>query len=133
MLNPEQIVSAEVLLRSHTGALIDGNTIITSKNIAKYRPEAESVQIISQFFKNNGFQVGPLSGISVTVSGTANLFSCFFHTSLTNNERGGIQAILSSKMTSEALPIEILPKSVANLIITITFIPPPDLMPSLLC
>ncbi len=124
VLNPEQIIAAEVLLISATGITFDENTLITSDNIKDYQPAAETTQIVSQYFKNNGFEVTPMVGISFTIYAPARHFSDFFNTSLGVDEAGGIRVLLSSSKTSLELPLDLLPDSIENLIVAITFSAP---------
>lgn len=124
VLNPEQIIPAEVLLISATGITVDENTLITSDNIEDYLPAAETTQIVSQYFKNNGFEVTPLVGISFTIYAPARHFSDFFNTSLGVDEARGIRVLLNSSKASSELPLNLLPDSIKNLIVTITFSAP---------
>jgi subtilase family serine protease len=130
MLDPNQKISAQVLLRSATGATIDGNTIITSENISRYTPAPATAQAAAQFFKDSGFEVTPLVGISLTISGTAEHFSQFFDTSLTVDRSGGIKAVMNPQTTKEELPLNSLPKSTLDLITAVTFSSPPDFGPT---
>jgi subtilase family serine protease len=130
MLDPNQKISAEVLLRSASGAKIAGNTIITSENISRYTPAPATVQAASQFFKDSGFEVTPLVGIGFTISGTVEHFSQFFHTSLTVDRSGGIKAVVNAQTTKAELPLTSLPKSTLDLITAVTFGSPPDFGPT---
>jgi subtilase family serine protease len=130
MLDPNQKISAQVLLRSATGATIDGNTIITSENISRYTPAPANVQAAAQFFKDSGFEVTPLVGISLTISGTAEHFSQFFDTSLTVDRSGGIKAVINPQIAKAELPLTSLPKSTLDLITAVTFSSPPDFGPT---
>jgi subtilase family serine protease len=130
MLDPNQKISAQVLLRSATGATIDGNTIITSQNISKYTPAPATVQAASQFFKDSGFEVTPLVGIGFTISGTVEHFSQFFHTSVTVDRSGGIKAVMNEQTTKAELPLTSLPKSTLDLITAVAFSSPPDFGPT---
>ena len=130
MLNPEQIISAEVLLVSATGIKIDDNTLITSENIENYRPAAGTIQKVSQYFQHNGFEVTPLVGISLTIYASARHFSEFFNISLIADKASGIKAVLDSNTTSSELPLNSIEGSIKDLIITVTFVPPPDFGPT---
>lgn len=130
MLKPEQIISAQVLLVSATGKIVDGNTIITSQNIDSYRPSEETVQLVSQYFRNHGFEVSPLVGISFTISASAKHFSEFFDTSLTEDEAGGTRSVSNSNTTRSDLSLDPLEKIIAGSIISVTFVPPPDFGPT---
>jgi subtilase family serine protease len=130
MLNPEQVISAQVLLVSATGSVVDGNTIITSENINTYRPSESTVQLVSQYFRASGFEVSPLVGISFTIAASARHFSDFFGVSLVEDSRGGIQASLGGATTQSELPLERLEKTITDSISSVTFVPPPDFGPT---
>jgi hypothetical protein len=130
MLNPEQIISAQVLLISATGRVIDGNTPITSENIDSYRPAEEAVQLVSQYFRSHGFEVSSLVGISFTISASARHFSEFFQTSLIKDETGGIQVMTGSNAPRSDLPLDSLDNTIEGSIISVTFVPPPDFGPT---
>lgn len=130
MLDPTQKISAQVLLRSATGATIDGNTIITSENISRYTPAPATAQAATKFFKDSGFEVTPLVGIGFTISGTVEHFSQFFHTSLNVDRSGGIKAVVNAQTTKAELPLTSLPKSTLDLVTSVTFSSPPDFGPT---
>ena len=130
MLNPEQVISAQVLLVAATGRIVDGNTTITSQNIDDYRPSEATAQLVSQYFKKHGFEVSPLVGISFTISASARHFSEFFDTSLAEDAASGIQAVPDSITASSELPLAQLEKTIADSIVSVTFVPPPDFGPT---
>jgi hypothetical protein len=125
VLNPKQIISAQVLLISATGERIGGNTLITADNIETYRPSDRTVQIVSQYFKNHKFEVSLLTGISFTISASAKHFSEFFKASVTQDEKGRILACDRSE-----LPLGSLEQNIADSIIAVTFVPSPDFGPT---
>lgn len=130
MINLEQPISAQVLLVSTTGQTVDGNTLITSENIDDYRPSEETVQHVSRYFRNHGFEVSPLVGISFTISASAQHFSDVFQVSLTENETDGIQAMVGSNAPISELPLGSLDNEIADSLISVTFVPPPDFGPT---
>ena len=130
MINLEQLISAQVLLVSATGQIVDGNTIITSENIDSYRPSEETVRCVSQYFRNRGFEVSPLVGISFAISASAQHFSDVFQVSLTEDETNGIQVVIGSDTPRSELPLASLDDEIADLIISVTFAPPPDFGPT---
>jgi hypothetical protein len=130
MLNPEQIISAQVLLVPATGRVIDGNTPITSENIDSYRPAEEKVQLVSRYFRSRGFEVSSLVGISFTISASARYFSEFFQASLIEDETDGIQVMTGSNTPRSDLPLHSLDNTLESSIIAVTFVPPPDFGPT---
>ena len=130
MLNPEQVISAQVVLVAATGRVVDGNTTITSQNIDDYRPSEATARLVSQYFKKHGFEVFPLVGISFTISASARHFSEFFDTSLAEDAASGIQAVPDSITASSELPLAQLEKTIADSIVSVTFVPPPDFGPT---
>jgi hypothetical protein len=124
------LISAEVLLRSASGRAVDGTTIITAATIKEYAPAPESVAKAQKVFADAGFQVASLVGISFSISGPSTLFTEFFKTRLQFNARSGVLSINSDGSTSYELPLNALPKSISDLVIAVTFSPPPDFGPS---
>jgi subtilase family serine protease len=125
MLNSEQIISAQVIPIASSGARIDGNTLITAQNINTYRPSEQTVQKVSAYFKQHGFEVSPLTGISFTISASAKHFTEFFKTAVTQDESGRILAGDRLEMKLDSVE-----KNIADSIASVTFVPLPDFGPS---
>ena len=129
MLDPEQVISAEVLLASASGAVVKEDTVITSENIAEFLPGTETVTVASRFFEEQGFEVTPAGGISFSITGTVDQFSELFGTAFTIDESGGFQSVPSSGERTELLPLDALPQEITRLVVAITLVPPPDFGP----
>lgn len=129
-LEKKQIISAQVVLRSASGKAIDGETIITSENIRDFVPSPETVARASETFAAAGFDVGEMVGISFSISATVSTFEQVFETSLRQEERGGVEAVQDDGSGSYELPLDALPESLANLVVAVTFTPPPDFGPT---
>jgi subtilase family serine protease len=124
------LISVEVLLRSASVSVIKENNQITSKNIHEYLPAAETVDSITRFFRQKGFEVFPLGGISLTIAGTIEQFSELFDTNIVVDEAKGVLGIHESEESSHLLPLAQLPKYIQEQIVAVTFVPPPDFGPT---
>jgi hypothetical protein len=128
-LEKEQVVSAQVVLRSASGKVIDSETTITSENIQDFAPSPETVAKASQAFAALGFDVGEMVGISFSISATVGTFEQVFKTTLRQDEQGGIEAVQADGSGSYELLLDALPDSLTNLVVAVTFTPLPDFGP----
>jgi hypothetical protein len=129
-LEKERVVSAQVVLRPASGKTIDGKTLITSDNIRDFVPSPEAVARATSAFAAAGFEVGNVVGISFSISATVDTFEHVFETRLRRSERGGIEAVRDDGAGNYELPLKALPQSLANLIVAVTFMRPPDFGPT---
>ncbi len=121
--------SAQVILRSASGKVIDGATSITSQNVREFAPSDESVVRAAEAFAAAGFDVGAMVGISFSISAPVGRFEQVFKTRL-RQERGGLEAIQDDGSGSYELPLHGLPESLASLVVAVAFTPPPDFGPT---
>ncbi len=122
--------SAQVVLRPASGQAIRGDVPITSQNLKDYLPSPESAARVKQFFASAGFEVGLLVGISFSITTTVELFESTFKTHLRLAERGGVTAIDPDRAASYELPLQALPREIADNIAAVTFTPPVDFGPT---
>lgn len=122
-------VSAEVMMRPASGAVIDGETLITADNIKDFLPAGEAAEKARGEFLAAGFTVSPLTGISFSITASIERFEDFFKTRLIERARGEIMASSGDGSESYELPLGELKGEVAANIISITFTPPPDFGP----
>lgn len=74
MKNPQNIVSAQIILPSLSGAKIGSDTSITAENVEQFTPSAEAISKSTSYFREKGFEVGNCYGISFSITGAAALF-----------------------------------------------------------
>jgi hypothetical protein len=126
----EQSISAQVVLPSASGRIIDGATIITSENIQDFMPSPELAARAAAAFAAEGFDVGVTVGVGFSISAPAETFEQLFQTPLRQNEQGGIVAAGEDGSGTYELPLRGLPESLASLVVAVTFAPPPDFGPT---
>lgn len=123
-MNSEKIVSAQVVLTAADGARPGPRTRITSKNIHKWVPSAETIARVSGELHDLGFAVGACVGNSLSITGAARLFELCFRTKLRESGQGGVQFA-----EGRELAVEKIPTALQAQIATVTFMPPPDFGP----
>lgn len=125
----DQIVSAQAVLRPASGKSIQGATI-TAANVHEFAPSPEAAAKVKRSFADAGFEVGEVVGNSFSITAPASTFERTFKTRLRRREGGGIEAAQTRSSGSLELPLDVLPKSTADLIEAVTFTPPPDFGPT---
>jgi hypothetical protein len=79
MKNKQNVVSALIILPSLSGSKIGSNTSITTENIEKFTPSAVTISKATSFFREKGFEVGTVVGMSFSITGAAALFEEVFN------------------------------------------------------
>lgn len=127
----EQLVSAQVALKSASGKSFDGQTAITTENIADYSPSPDTVAAAAAAFKEAGFEVGNMVGNSFSITAPISTFERFFKIKLRAEDRGGLK-VAAAKGAAEGyeLPLKALPERLSQYVAAVTFSPPPDFGPS---
>ena len=119
-MTPEnEIISAEVILKSISGRSLTDDVPITSKNIKEFQPSQETINETSQIISKFGFRVMP-SNITITIVGSKSLFEEVFDTNL---EIDATTKEVYVKKSDRDLTI---PSSLRNLVEKVVFIPPPE-------
>ena len=119
-------VSAQVILRSASGAAIRGDTPITSANIRDYVPSPEDAAAAQEAFAARGFEVGPLVGISFSITAPAETFESTFGARL-RDRKGRVHVTGAPDADALQLPLAKLPESLARRIVAVTFTPPAEI------
>lgn len=123
-------LSAEVALRSASGKSFNGQTAITSENIADYLPSSEVVEKARRAFTELGFEVSEPAGIGFSITAPTGVFKKVFKIKTISDKRGGIKAVASKGAEANyELPLKALPEEVAQYVSAVTFSPPPDFGP----
>ena len=130
-LEQDQMISAEILLQSASGASIQEDTLITSENVDQYMPAPDTSAIVSQYFTEQGFEVPAPAGsaMSISIVGPAELFTKQFERRFAMDGYESIVAITDSGQASNALPTDGLPDAIRERISIITFSESPDFGP----
>lgn len=129
-LDKQEVVSAQVVLRPASGKRLTGEAHITADNLSEYLPSPQAVTRVRDAFAADGFQAGAVGGNSFAITAPVHTFERVFQTTLRRGERGEVQAVRADGSTAYELPLEALPRSVADLVEAITFTPPPDFGPT---
>jgi len=124
-MNPEKIVSAQVVLAAASGARPGPRTRITSANIREWLPSAETIARISGELRHMGFEVGECVGNSCSITGPVRLFESCFHTKLREASGGSVQFAGSGR----ELERKKIPPALQAQIAAVTFMSPPDFGP----
>ena len=123
-MNPEKIISAQVVLAAAGGACPGPQTRITSENIRDWVPSAETILRVSGALRGMGFEIGECVGNNFSITGAVRLFESCFRTKL--REAGGRVQFAGD---GDALAAEKIPSALRAQIAAITFTPPPDFGP----
>lgn len=123
-MNPNKIISAQVVLVAANGARPGPQTRITSENVRDWAPSAETIGRVSSELRSLGFEIGQCVGNSISITAAARLFEACFHIKL-QEAGGGVQ------FAGEGyeLAAEKIPSSLRAQIAAVTFTPPPDFGP----
>ena len=125
-LDKHQIISADVLLRSAAGLTIGSETRISAENLEQFVPPPDAYPVVSDIFRWLGFDVGPMTGISFSITAAVASFENIFKVSLRSNPAGGIETDDGELELDPAA----LPAKAVHLIQAIAFSEPPDFGPS---
>ena len=125
--NKKQVVSAQVVLRSASGKPSGGR--ITAEALQEYLPSPEVVTRATKAFASMGFDVGGVVGISFSIAASPSTFETTFRTTLRYTKERGIESVNEDGTVTYELPLQALPKSLVELLVAVTFTPPPDFGP----
>ena len=129
-LEQHQVVSAQVVLRSASGRAIDDRAVITAETLKDFAPSPETVARATAAFAAAGFDVGAMVGISFSITAPVSTFEDTFKIQLRQQEHGGIEAVADDGIGTYDLPLHALSKPTSDLIVAVTFTPPPDFGPT---
>jgi hypothetical protein len=129
-LDPQQLVSAQVVLRAAPGRPIPETPALTAETLPGFLPSPEVVQTAVQAFRQAGFELGPLVGISFSITAPAARFEELFHARLRRKKDGSLVSYAGRGRDSFELPLEALPARLRDIIEAVAFTPPPDFGPT---
>ena len=125
-------VISELILRSADGSsILEANEAITAGNIARFRVEAETIDLVSTKLKRLGFKVIQVSPTSLTISGDKGVFEKVFQTTLElqGRERMGLPIRgVEASYYKATKPIQI-PEELSSWVTGVAFPTPPEFFP----
>jgi hypothetical protein len=123
-LIPDEILSAQVILRSASGQSPIESRAITAENIDRFVPPPGIAAWVATTFQSLGFDTGPLVGISFSITGSVRLFRKVFGATLCQTDDEGVACLYPSGATGMELPLERLEPKMLQAIHAVTFTPP---------
>jgi hypothetical protein len=124
-LDPQ--LSALVVLRPAGGEVASED--ITAENVDRLLPDPTVADAAQAYFRDAGFDVGPLVAQSFAVSGPRSLFESVFATPLVV-EQEGVATTARTETDLFELPLDRLPGELAPGVRAVAFTPPPDFGPT---
>jgi hypothetical protein len=120
----DEPVVAQVVLKPHSGQEITGDSILTQETLHEFLPDRADAETVARSLADAGFDVGPLVGIAMSITGPRLLFERYFHTSVSASEEGGWVA--GHHQARRELPPDSLPRPLAERVHAIVFEPPTE-------
>ena len=127
-----QIVSAQVVLRSASGASPLGAVAVTSQNVREYLPSPSDAAHARSAFQAAGFEVGEVVGNSFSITAPASTFEEVFKAKLRRDGQKGVTVRSRGAAGEEGyeLPVDNLTGGLGRHVAAAIFSPPPDFGPT---
>ena len=125
-LDRNELISAQVILLPASKKKIGPDTRITSGTIKKLAPPPDAFHIASGIFRSIDFEIGPLVGVSFSITASFSIFENTFKTEFQRNLKDGIECVGGDI----ELPLDHLPNDVRKIVQIVTFTEPPDFGPA---
>jgi hypothetical protein len=129
-VSKESIVSAQVILRPASGQAIDGRVVISASNVAEFAPSPSAVSSVAAEFRSKGFEIGPVVGVSFSVTGTIRAFEEFFGMRIRLGKDHAYEFVAKNKTVGHELSGEELPEELRKSVHAVAFPLPPDFGPT---
>ena len=129
-IKQSDLVSAQVILKPASGGAGLESREITSDILPDLVPSAEVTAGTMRFFGSVGFEVGPMVGVSYSISGTVRQFEQTFGIRLREGADGRIECLSEGGEVSDRLPLDGLPVGDREGIEAVVFGAPPDFGPT---
>lgn len=125
-MSPE--LSALVVLRPAGGRSLAGEEAVTSATVGGVLPDPGDAEAVRAYFRDQGFEVGPLVATSFAITGPRERFERTFGAgpALDRAER----VALGQEAGETQLPPDPLPPEVARAVEAVTFPRPPEFGPA---
>ncbi len=127
-LKAQELISAQVVLRSASGKMPDAH--ITAETINQYLPSPEAASQARAAYADAGFEVGTLVANNFSITAPAATFEDAFHTKLRRDAHGGIQCVRDGGSAQSELPLQTPGGELSQHVAAVTFSPPPDFGPA---
>ena len=119
--NKDILISAQVLLRPASGKSIDSNVAITANKLAEFAPSANTVAAAREIFHARGFEVGPMVGVSFSITGTLRAFEELFGRQVQMGKDGAYEFVANGKVIGHELSNMELPKELKDFVVIVAF------------
>lgn len=129
-VSKESIVSAQVILRPASGKAIDDRSVISADNLAEFAPSPSAVSSVTAGFRSKGFEIGPVVGVSFSVTGTIRAFEKFFGMRIRLGRDRAYEFVAKNKTVGHELSGENLPAVLREFVHAVAFPLPPDFGPT---
>ena len=121
----EELVVALAVLRPASGRPISGASRITAETLHEYAPDPADAERAAHALRTEGFEVGPLGGIAMSITAPRGTFERVFGTGVEPAPDGG----WVSEAGARELPLEQLGPELAGRLGAVTFEPPGETVP----
>lgn len=129
MTRDDPTLAAQVVLRPASGAAPPAEQL-TAATLRRYEPSAHAAATAQAYFRETGFDVGDLVGISFSVTGPRSRFEAVFGDTITVDDAGPGAAGVMVAGGGRELRLDLLPGDVAAAVQAVTFTPPPEFGPT---
>lgn len=129
MKNKQDVVSAQIILPSLSGAKIGSETSITVENVQQLTPSTETIFKATGYFREKGFEVGNVVGISFSITGAVELFEEILNVKVVLDDNNAAIFISSKGLKTSTLEGDALKSLPDGLVDSITFPEPLDFGP----
>ena len=130
MTSDKELASAQVIMFPASRASMDGRTIITVNNVSDFAPDSKAVEAVTGLFRNKRFEVGPVVGISFSITASVDTFENFLSITLRHRKHGELEFFSRRKRLGRELSSEQLPKALRDYVQAIALPLPPDFGPT---
>jgi hypothetical protein len=127
-LEEDETISAQVILSSATGQKLGPTSQVTKHTLRHYTPSADHSAKAIKLFEMLGFEVGPLIGISFSLTGPVAMFRKVFDVDLRREEDKSLVVLDSRGGANPELPATALSDELRHLIAHIVFESPAKLI-----
>lgn len=130
VVEKNDIISAQVILPSESGKIIDSDTLVTLKNISNFIPSPVVISKAQKIFKDMGFTVGNAVGVSFSISATVATFEDALKSRIRKTGHKGFEFVQADGTGSNELQKSSLDLFPAEIVQAVLFMDPPDFGPS---
>jgi hypothetical protein len=117
-----ETIVALVVLKPGSGRAITGESVITAETLREFAPAPGDAEAVTRALAGAGFDVGPVVGVAMSVTGPRSRFEEFFGMEVADADDGGWVVAGGDR----ELPLDALPEDVRRLVHAVTFEPPAE-------